>query len=73
MNKMSDYLRIKEAAAYLGVSRNTLRQWEKAKKIKAYRWPQNNWRGYKKEDLDQVLEQMANSCIYKSNTKKNNG
>lgn len=69
MNKMSDYLRIQEAAAYLGVSKNTLRQWEKQNKIKVYRWPQNKFRLYKKEDLDQVLEQMANSCINLINRK----
>ena len=63
MDKFSDYLNIRKAAEYLGVHINTLMNWEKQKKIKVYRCPQNNYRMYKKEDLDQLLEQMANSCI----------
>jgi len=62
MNKINDFLRIKEAAAYLGVTMNTLRNWERQKKIKVYRCSLNNYRLYKKEDLDQVLEQTENNC-----------
>ncbi len=37
MDKLSDYLRISDAADYLGVSPNTLRNWENAGKIVAHR------------------------------------
>ena len=42
MTKLSDYLRISEAAEYLGVSPNTLRNWENAGKIEAHRHPMNS-------------------------------
>ena len=35
MDKLRDYLRISDAAEYLGVSPNTLRNWEKAGKVVA--------------------------------------
>tara|TARA_Y100001968_G_C19414916_1_gene748480 strand:- start:1729 stop:1941 length:213 start_codon:yes stop_codon:yes gene_type:complete len=53
--KLSDYLKITEAAEYLGVSANTLRNWEKVGKITAQRHPVNSYRLFKKEDLDAIL------------------
>ena len=55
MQKITDYLTIKEAAHFLGVTPNTLRNWERDKKIAVYRNPQNAYRLYKKEDLEQLL------------------
>lgn len=54
--KISEYMTIKQAAKYLGVSGNTLRSWEKLEKIKPIRNPMNNYRLYKKEDLDKILK-----------------
>lgn len=53
--KITDYLKITEAAKFLGVTANTLRNWEKERKIKVYRNPQNSYRLYKKEDLEELL------------------
>ena len=53
-----DYLRISEAAEYLGVSPNTLRNWENAGKIAAHRHPVNSYRLFKKEELDALLRQI---------------
>jgi MerR family copper efflux transcriptional regulator len=55
VQKIIDYLKIKEAADFLGVTPNTLRNWEKEKKITVYRNPQNAYRLYKKEDLEKLL------------------
>ena len=55
MVKLSDFLRISEAAEYLGVSPNTLRNWENAGKITAHRHPVNDYRLFKQEDLDALL------------------
>lgn len=48
------WLSIGQAARHLGVSRDTLRRWEKKGKIKAIRSPSNR-RYYTKKQLDQVL------------------
>lgn len=61
MNKIIDYLTIKEAAQFLGVVPNTLRNWERAKKITAYRNPLNHYRLYKKEDLQTLLTNIKPS------------
>ena len=58
MTKISDYLKIREAALFLGVTPNTLRNWEKARKITVYRNPQNAYRLYKKEDLVKLLNDI---------------
>lgn len=52
---LQDYLQIKAAAALLGVSVNTLRNWERNGKLKTYRHPINGYRLYKKADLDALL------------------
>ena len=68
MNRMSqrrqavvnlrDFLRISEAAEYLGVSPNTLRNWENAGKIADHRHPVNDYRLFMKEELDALLLQL---------------
>jgi MerR family copper efflux transcriptional regulator len=58
VNKLSDYLRISEAAEYLGVSPNTLRNWQNAGKIAAHRHPVNGYRLFIREELDALLEPL---------------
>ena len=58
MDKLKDFLRISDAAEYLGVSTNTLRNWENAGKIAAYRHPVNSYRLFKQEELDALLGQV---------------
>lgn len=55
MKKVNEYMNIKEAAHFVGVTQNTLRNWEKEKKFTVLRHPLNNYRLYKKEDLEQFL------------------
>ena len=55
MHKLSDYLTVQQAAAYLGVSKDTLRRWDRSKKLTARRHPITNFRLYLKGDLDPVL------------------
>ena len=56
MQQLRDYLRISEAAEYLGVSPNTLRNWENAGKVVAVRHPVNGYRLFKRKDLDALLK-----------------
>ncbi len=58
MKKIIDYLKIQDAANFIGVTPNTLRNWEKDKKIIVYRNPQNSYRLYKKEDLENLLKEI---------------
>ena len=46
---------VTEAAEFLGVSVNTLRNWDRAGKLKAARNPMNRYRLYEKSDLERVL------------------
>jgi len=62
MPKLDEYLRIKEAAEYLGVCQNTLRNWEAAGKIPVHRHPLNNYRLFKVSDLDTVLKNTEHSA-----------
>ena len=59
MDKLHDYLRIQEAAAFLGVSPNTLRNWGREEKIAELRHPVNNYRLYRRSDLEELLRRVA--------------
>ena len=52
------YLKVKEVARILGVTPLTLRNWDKAGKLKAYRNPINNYRVYKPEDIEFFLREI---------------
>ena len=51
-----DYLRIQEAARSLGVSEQTLRNWDRSGKLKAQRHPINGYRLYRAADLHEFLK-----------------
>ncbi len=58
---LKDYLRIGEAARYLGVSPNTLRNWSRAGKIKTFRNPVNGYRLFRRVDLEDLLRRIRHS------------
>lgn len=59
MTKLSDYRRISEATEFRGVSPNTLRNWERAGEIVAHRHPVNDYRLFKREELNALLDQVV--------------
>ena len=61
MQKLDGYLRIREAAQFLGVAPNTLRNWGRDGRIAEYRHPVNNYRLYDEKDLERLLEDAATS------------
>lgn len=61
MDKITEYLTIKEAAEFLGISPSTLRNWEKQGKLSTHRNPVNSYRLYRKRDLEQFLKLILNS------------
>ena len=63
MPKLDEYLKIAAAAEYLGVSQNTLRNWEASGKIKVRRHPMNRYRLFKVSDLDKLLKATEESVV----------
>src|SRR3989338_8085344 len=59
MDKVNEYITIKEAAKILGVSKITLRNWDKAGKLQAHRHPLNNYRIYKTGDIEKITIKEA--------------
>lgn len=69
MEKLDTYLTIKEAAEFLGVSLNTLRNWGRDGKVPMHRNPVNGYRLFKKSDLEQLLRETQQSRSKPSKTK----
>lgn len=66
----NDYLTVKEAAEYIGVSMQTLRRWETAGKLLPIRHPSNGYRLYKRASLEPFKPEyqrgiMQNNQIFK--------
>lgn len=55
---MKKYLTIKEAAELLSVTPLTLRNWDKSGKLLASRNPINNYRVYRREDIEELLGEI---------------
>lgn len=58
--EMKDYIHIEEASKILNVTKMTLRRWDNSGKLKAYRHPINNWRLYKKQDIENLMKGISN-------------
>ena len=57
----NQYLSIKRAANLLGVTPLTLRNWDKKGTLTAYRNPVNNYRVYRRDQIDLFLRRVENS------------
>ena len=66
--KDEGYVRVKEAAKILGVSPNTVRAWGAAGKIKEHRHPANNYRLYRRTELERLVKQVENSASKQRNS-----
>jgi MerR family copper efflux transcriptional regulator len=64
------YITIKQASKILNVSPLTLRNWDKNGKLKAHRHPMNNYRVYKIEDLETVIQEIEKGTGLRKSTKK---
>lgn len=58
---MQKYITIKKAAKLLHVTPLTLRNWDRAGKLKAYRNPANGYRVYRLDQLEAFLRQLEGS------------
>lgn len=68
MFEMKGFVRVKQAAAILGVSPNTIRAWGADGKIPEFRHPVNNYRLYKLADLKTILRELEKSVTRFSKT-----
>ena len=53
---MKEIYTISEVASTLGVSKETLRRWDKSGKLVAVREKNSNYRVYEKKQLERILE-----------------
>lgn len=58
-HQLAQTLTIGEAASALGVSAATLRNWDRAGKLKAQRHPINGYRLYRVEDIQRLKRAIA--------------
>ena len=66
MVRLDEFVTITQASQILGVCPNTLRSWDRARKIPVYRNPISGYRLFKKADLEEVLRQIEQSGQYPS-------
>ena len=66
MAKLQEFLTVKEAAAFLGVAPNTIRNWDRDGKIPVYRHPLSQYRLFKRDELESLLRQVEESGQYPS-------
>ena len=57
-NAVGEFVTIAEACKRLGVAPNTLRSWGALGKIEEYRHPLNNYRLYRLDDLESLVEKL---------------
>jgi excisionase family DNA binding protein len=57
--KLSEYVKVAEAAEILGVSSGTIRTWAADGKIPMHRNPANGYRLFKREELEKFLKRIA--------------
>lgn len=52
---VKEYVTVKIAAEFLGISKGTLRKWSDENKVKFIRHPFNKYRIYKRSDLETLI------------------
>ena len=58
-DNLLDYMTVGVAAEFLGISRSTLRNWDKEGKLKPHRHPINSYRLYRHADLVALLKELT--------------
>lgn len=70
MSIREKYMKVREAAEFLGIAPNTVRSWGAAGKLPEFRSPANGYRLYKREDLEKFLRQIERTGNQTSKRKK---
>lgn len=61
--KINEYITIGEAAELMGVTKNTLKNWEAAGKIRSFRNKMNGYRLYKEQELIKFRDSVVSVTI----------
>jgi len=61
MTKLSDYVKVAEAASILGVSQGTVRTWAESGQIPVHRNPANGYRLFLRADLERFLRKVEST------------
>lgn len=61
--KLSEYVKVAEAAEILGVSQGTLRNWAEAGKMPMHKNPANGYRLFKRADLEHILSEISKRAM----------
>lgn len=62
-NKDKQFITIQETSSILGVSKDTLRRWDKAGKLKTKRHPMNNYRIYNPNDIIKLKQDILKGDV----------
>jgi excisionase family DNA binding protein len=62
MANLQDFITVSEAAEIIGVCPATLRNWDRAGKLKAARNPMNGYRLYRREDVEALLARIERTA-----------
>lgn len=63
MTRLDAFFTVKDAAEFLGVSENTVRNWGRDAVIPEYRHPVNNYRLFKRADLERLLRKTKRRVV----------
>jgi len=63
MMEREGFVTVKQASEILDVAPNTVRAWGATGKITEYRHPANNYRLYKRDELERLLMQASEPII----------
>jgi excisionase family DNA binding protein len=58
MTKVSEYVKVADAAEFLGVSQNAVRTWAENGKLPVHRNPANGYRLFRLVDLEKFLTRL---------------
>jgi len=63
MMERDGFVTVKQASTILDVAPNTVRAWGATGKITEYRHPANNYRLYKRDELERLLMQASEPIV----------
>ena len=70
MPKLNEYLTVAQATQVLGVSKDSLRRWDKAGKLKARRHSVTQYRLYLRDDLEAFLQGIESTTANPRHARK---